>query len=329
VAPDSRGREQRESRQTPRSKHWRWIGRAAFVAFLVLVAVLIARHASRIEWGEVRSAVAAYDARTLGFAAALTTSSYLLYAAYDIAARRYVGHDVGTARVTGIALISYAFNLNLGALIGGAAFRYRLYTQAGVGGADVGRVLGFAVAANWLGYSLVAGVLFALRLVPVPSGWEVGLSGLQVIGVILLVLCAAYFLACLRWHGKVRRIRGHEVTLPTPGLAAVQFSVAAANWMVIAWIHFVLLGGRVDYPALLGATLLAAIAAAMTHIPAGIGALEAVFLALLASRVGEPSLVAALLVYRAIYYIGPLVLALAGYGAMELASKRARRPAKA
>jgi hypothetical protein len=36
----------------------------------------------------------------------------------------------------GVTFISYAFNLNLGSLVGGVAFRYRLYSRLGLGNAD-------------------------------------------------------------------------------------------------------------------------------------------------------------------------------------------------
>jgi len=306
------------------SRRWRRIGRIAFAVFLVAVAVLLVRQARSVDWGQVRASLAGYDAATLAAAAALALASYGLYACYDLAARRYAGHGVGTGRVVAIALASYAFNLNLGALIGGAGFRYRLYLQAGVGAADVGRVLGFSVTTNWLGYALVAGVLFSARAVPLPRGWELGMDGLQALGVALLLACAAYLGACVRWHGRAWRVRGHEVRLPRPGLAVLQFALAGGNWLLIAAIHWLLLRGAADYPAVVGVTLLAAVAAAITHIPAGVGALETVFLALLGGDIGKPALLGALLVYRALYYLGPLLLAVAGYLALEAAGRRAR-----
>jgi uncharacterized membrane protein YbhN (UPF0104 family) len=55
----------------------------------------------------------------------------------------------------------------------------------------------------------------------------------------------------------------------------------------------------------------------MTHIPAGLGALEAVFVVMLGSRLPQSELLAALLAYRAIYYLAPLLLAVIAYLAIE------------
>ena len=72
--------------------------------------------------------------------------------------------------------------------------------------------------------------------------------------------------------------------------------------------------------------LIAAIAGVILHIPAGLGVTEAVFIALLSHRVPEGQLLAALLTYRAIYYIAPLLLAATLYVLVEA---RARRTAAA
>jgi hypothetical protein len=84
----------------------------------------------------------------------------------------------------------------------------------------------------------------------------------------------------------------------------------------------VLLQGKVSYPTVLAVYLLAAIAGVVTYIPAGLGVLEAVFVMLLAQKVGEPQLLAALLAYRAVYYLGPLLVAAVMYLVMEMRLRR-------
>jgi uncharacterized membrane protein YbhN (UPF0104 family) len=72
----------------------------------------------------------------------------------------------------------------------------------------------------------------------------------------------------------------------------------------------VLLNHRIDYPGTLAVLLVAAVAGVIAHVPAGLGVLEGVFLALLSHRVPQGELLAALLAYRALYYLAPLALAL-------------------
>ena len=57
----------------------------------------------------------------------------------------------------------------------------------------------------------------------------------------------------------------------------------------------------------------------MLRVPAGLGVLEAVGVALLATgSLGQEEVLAALLAYRALYYFVPLVLAAVAFGMAEL-----------
>lgn len=290
---------------------------AAFLLFLAVVAVLLVRYARGVDWSAVAAAIAGYDATTLAIAALLTLLSYLVYCGYDIAARAYSGHHLSTHRVMAIGFTSYAFGLNLGALIGAAGFRYRLYSGSGLGMGTISRIVAFSVSTNWLGYILLAGVLFAAQVVVPPPGWEVGAFGLRALGWAMLVAVLAYLVACRVSHGRVFHVRGHHFRLPSLPLAALQLLLASVNWAIMAAIVFVLLRQQVAWPLVLGVLLLGAVTTALAHIPAGIGVLEVVFVALLGDAIPLSELLAALLTYRAFYYLGPLLLALGVYAAFE------------
>jgi uncharacterized membrane protein YbhN (UPF0104 family) len=294
----------------------------ALLLFLVVVAALLVRYVRSVSWRDVGRAIAGYDLATLSVAAALAALSYLLYAGYDVLARRYTGHRLPTRRVLAIAAVSYAFNLNLGALVGGAGFRYRLYSRYGLDAVTITRILAFCVSTNWLGYMALAGAAFATRSVAVPPGWHVGALMLQAIGIALLVVVAAYLAACARWRDRDWSLRGHRVELPSVRLAVAQIALAAANWTLIATIVFVLLHREVALGAVLGVMLLAAIGGAVTHVPGGLGVVELVVLTMLDQRLPRHELVAALVVYRAIYYVLPLALAGVAYGRLEASARR-------
>ena len=122
---------------------------------------------------------------------------------------------------------------------------------------------------------------------------------------------------CRLTHGRLFHVRGPPFRLPSFPLGALQLTLAATNWATMGLLLFVLMPPGLPYTDVLGALLLAAIASAVAHIPAGIGVLEAVFLALLGYRMPAPQLLAALLAYRACYYLGPLLVAIAGYAWLE------------
>ena len=64
---------------------------------------------------------------------------------------------------------------------------------------------------------------------------------------------------------------------------------------------------------MLAVLLVAAVAGVITHVPAGLGVLEAVFVALLSHQLPQGQLLGALLAYRAIYYLLPLAIATVAY----------------
>jgi uncharacterized membrane protein YbhN (UPF0104 family) len=163
----------------------------------------------------------------------------------------------------------------------------------------------------------LAGCLFAARAVPVPEGWEIGTRGLQILGFGLVAAAAGYLALCATLHDRAWKIRGHEIRLPPLRLALLQIALSAANWLTIAAILFVLLGEKVPYVSVLGVFLLAAIAGAIAHIPAGLGVIEVVFLTVLGDTLPRHDIVAALVLYRAVYYLAPLAAALALYAGFE------------
>lgn len=300
-----------------RARQWRRWRRPLGIAFALLVLGLIAWAAAHVDWPAVGGALAAMPLPTLLAALALAAASHLIYSTYDLLGRAWIRHSVPAPRVMEITFISYAFNLNLGTLIGGLAFRLRLYARAGLATGQTMRVLGLSLATNWLGYALLAGALFASGLLQPPPAWPLGAGLLRALGVALLAVVAGWLLLCARRGGRRVDVMGHELGVPRARLALLQLLLSCANWLTIAAVIAALLGGTaaasVRYVDVLGALLLAAIAGAIAHVPAGLGVIEGVFVALLTPPLGAHDVLAALLAYRAIYYLLPLGAATALY----------------
>ncbi len=298
------------------------------LGFIALVAGLLVSHARTIEWGEVIASVRRYEPATLLLAAGLAASSYLLYSCFDLLGRAYVKHQIPAAQVMLIGFTSYAFNLNLGALIGGIGFRFRLYSRFGLKRGVIARVVSLSLATNWLGYMFLAGCVFAGRALSLPENWKLGAVGLQIAGVMLLSITAAYLGACAFAKKRNWRIRGAALHLPSIRLAGLQLLVSTANWLLIASVIFVLLQGKIAFPTVLAVALLASVAGVVAHIPAGLGVIEAVFLALLGGDIPQSQMLAALLAYRGVYYLAPLAAACVTYLVLE-ASAKGSKPAAA
>lgn len=299
----------------------RWFAPAVALLFLALVGWLIADHVREIDWGEVRAALAAYRASTLAAAAALVLASHLTYASYELIGRRYLGHALSTGRVLGVGFVSYAFNLNLGSLVGGVGFRLRLYSKLGLDAAQIGRLIALSLVTNWSGWLLLAGATFALRQIALPPSFPLPAGLLQALGIAMLALPLAYAAACFFARRREWSWRGHHFALPSGRLALAQIGASSLNWALIGAVVWQLMPRELGFGTVLATQLSAAVVAVPTHVPGGLGVLEAVYVAMLGARVPTATLLAALLAFRALYYVLPLAAA-ALHLALELGARR-------
>lgn len=303
----------RAGRAPPRDRRWKRLRQLLPWLLAALVLALLAHQALSIEWQSVGAALRSLPTTRIALAAALGLLSHALYAGFDLVSRNCLGHGVGVPRTALIALTSYAFNLNFGALLGGMALRLRLYTRAGATPAVAAKVIAWSMASNWLGYGLTTGLVLALAPPLLPASWPLPAGALRGIGALLLALALGWLSLCARSRRGDLRWRGQRLPLPSLRVALLQALLSGANWLLLGAIIWLLLDGAVDYPTTLATLQLAAVAGVVTHVPAGLGVLEAVFLATLGGRVPEAQLLAALLAYRAVYYLLPLAWAVPGY----------------
>lgn len=307
------------------SLFWKRTRKVLTWLFFIAVIVLLVIYARQVNWADVWDVVVNYNRLAILGSVALVVVSYLTYGLYDLIGRAYCGHKLEKRQVMLVSFICYAFNLTLSTWVGGVAMRYRLYSRLGLDGSTITRIFSLSIATNWLGYVLVAGVVFSAGMVSVPGGWFIGAGTLRITGIALLAFVVVYLALCA--FSKKRRwtIKGQKLALPSLRMALIQFAVSSANWLVMGAIIWLLLMQKVDFPQVLGVLLISSIAGVIIHIPAGIGVLEAVFLALLR---GEPishgAIIAALLAYRVLYFIAPLLLALVLYLWLESRAKSLR-----
>jgi len=138
-------------------------------------------------------------------------------------------------------------------------------------------------------------------------------------------MVATYVWFCAYAKRRHMTVKGQKLVLPSFKFAVAQMVISSANWMAMGAIIWLLLGEDVNYFFVLGVLLVSSIAGVIVHIPAGIGVLEAVFIALLAGEhTSQGTIIAALLAYRMLYYFLPLLLALVCYLMLESRAKKLR-----
>jgi uncharacterized membrane protein YbhN (UPF0104 family) len=301
---------------------WHWTKRLLKFCFFALIAYLLFRQARSVEWDKVAGAIYQRSGPALLLAAGLAAASHFLYASFDLLGKHITGHKLPARTVMGITFVCYAFNLNLGSLIGGVAMRYRLYSRFGLDSTVITRIAATSMLTNWSGYLLLAGLAFWWRPLPLPAEWKLDSGGLRLLGMAMVAMALAYVLLCAFARQRDWFLRGHGITLPPWKLAVVQLLVSCTNWLLMSGLVYLLLQQKIDFATVVAVLLAAAIAGVITHVPAGLGVLEAVFIALLSSQLGRNELLAALILYRFLYYLAPLLLACVVYFVTEARAKK-------
>ncbi|AJF72344.1 MULTISPECIES: lysylphosphatidylglycerol synthase domain-containing protein [Raoultella] len=304
---------------------WRLAKRILSGLFFIAVAVLLVVYAQKIDWPEVWKVIRGYNRVALLGAFGLVIVSYLIYGCYDLLGRAYCGHRLAKRQVMLVSFICYAFNLTLSTWIGGIGMRYRLYSRLGLRGATITRIFSLSITTNWLGYVVLGGVVFSAGLVQLPARWYISQETLRIIGIAMLLISILYLWACAFAKRRHLTIKGQRLVLPSWRFALLQAALSCANWLVMGVIIWLLLGQEVSYFLVLGALLVSSIVGVVVHIPAGIGVLEAVFIAMLSAEpVSRGAVIAALLAYRLLYYFLPLAIATMGYLILESQAKKLR-----
>ncbi|MCE9901068.1 lysylphosphatidylglycerol synthase domain-containing protein [Raoultella terrigena] len=304
---------------------WRLTKRILSGLFFIAVAVLLVVYAQKIDWPEVWKVIRGYNRVALLGAFGLVIVSYLIYGCYDLLGRAYCGHRLAKRQVMLVSFICYAFNLTLSTWIGGIGMRYRLYSRLGLRGATITRIFSLSITTNWLGYVVLGGVVFSAGLVQLPARWYISQETLRIIGIAMLLISILYLWACAFAKRRHLTIKGQRLVLPSWRFALLQAALSCANWLVMGVIIWLLLGQEVSYFLVLGALLVSSIVGVVVHIPAGIGVLEAVFIAMLSAEpVSRGAVIAALLAYRLLYYFLPLAIATMGYLILESQAKKLR-----
>jgi uncharacterized membrane protein YbhN (UPF0104 family) len=295
----------------------RWLKRAVTAAVFTIAVFLVIREAARIEWTNVVDALRNCGFASLALAFVLGVPGQLACACFDLIGRHATGHKLPILRVMLISFTGYYCSLNLGALVGGLAFRYRLYARYRFSPTKIGQIIGLSVLTNWSGYVLIAGIVLTYQPPDLPTGWGPGTGVLRGIGLLLLILTAAYVALCAVRGGTTARWRDSELRIPTLGVAAVQYALSMTSWAVIGMVIAWLLPGDISWLTVMPIVMLSAIAGIWSHVPGGLGVTEFVFLTMLSGRIDDSELLAGLLAFRAVYYLLPFVLAIAAFAYLE------------
>ena len=240
----------------------------------------------------------------------LTFLNYLVLTANDALALVYARHPLPYRQLAFASFIGYAFSNNA-TVVGGSAARYRIYSALGLSATEITELVVFCGITVWPGFFLVAGTSFVLepQYVHLPQKLHLPVESIPIVGIICLAAVGVYMVAVIARRRNIV-IRGWQLRVPSPALAAGQIVVTATDWLLAAGVLYVLLPASMQttYYKFIGIFMLGQGLGMVSHVPGGLGVFETVLLFSLSDGGDAAALTAALLLYRLVYYILPLLL---------------------
>ncbi|HYL23819.1 MAG TPA: bifunctional lysylphosphatidylglycerol flippase/synthetase MprF [Burkholderiales bacterium] len=296
----------------------RWI---APVFFFCIALWGLHRSLREYSYADIAAAFGALTLPRLALSVAITACGYLVLAGYDILAFRYIGRrlrlrDFGLTSFMANALGNSAGNV----LVTGAAVRYWIYTSLGVSAAEITKVVIFCSVGFWLGFLLLASLVFLAAPISLPVRLGLPMATTAPLGVALLVLLGTYLALVAR--KRPLKLRQWAIALPSPTLTLGQLAVAWLDLSLMAAALYVLFpeGIEPSFGRFMCVFLVALVLSTLSQVPGGLGVFETVVLLLSPNDARAPTL-AALVAFRGLYFILPLLIATASLGLWHIRAR--------
>ncbi|MCW5317385.1 hypothetical protein GTQ43_27335 [Nostoc sp. KVJ3] len=290
------------------------------LSLLVLSVWAIANELQEYNYRDILNSLTAIPKSRLSWAIWLTALGYLVMIGYDILGFSYINRSLSWNKIALTSFISSAFSNTIGfALLTGSAIRYRFYSSWGVSAVAIAQVIAFANFTFWLGMFAVAGCLFLINPLKIPTQLHLPFATVRPIGIIFLLLVAGYLVGSI-FIKQPLIIRGQEFRFPTFKISLVQIAISGLDWILAAAVLYPLLPGNISlsYLDFLGIYLLAMFAGVVSNVPGGLGVFETVILLILSSKISAAAILGSMLAYRGVYYFLPLLVAAGLLGIYEI-----------
>jgi len=306
---------------------WHRVGVILCITIIAIASVVLYRKLQNINVSKVLTAMATVEYRDVAIAALFVTAGYFTLTFYDLFALRTIGRKDVPYRTAALAgFTSYSVGHNVGASVfTGGAVRYHIYSGWGLDAVEVAKICFIAGLTFWLGNIAVLGFGFAyhpqaasdIDLLPTWANRALGIAAITA-----LVIYVS-------WVWRIPRVIGRqtwEVRLPNGPLTLLQIAIGIIDLTCCALAMYMLVPNEpymqfIDVAVIFIAATLLGFA---SHSPGGLGVFDAAMLLALSDYDAE-GLLAALLIFRLLYYIIPFALALATLGIREAIIHLSRR----
>lgn len=298
-----------------------WIKRLMSVAVIGLVGgmmYLLFQNLSKFDYVSILETVKSYSPLSIFLAVAFTAVSYLLMGGYDWLGQAYIGKRQNLKRTFLVAFYSYVLSLNVGlSIVSSSAVRYKMYQGWGYKARDIAKLIVFASVSFWLGLVVLAGLALCATDVSFDGTYPIPDALIKPLGALMVFSGIGYVLTCRFSKGRLS-FRGREIALPGWKSGIGQIGITVADTIAAATaLYFLIPDENLSFFAFTSIFCIAFFGGLVSSTPGGIGVFETVFLLFLPTVASNNELMAALLVYRAIYFLLPLLVACTLFAVLE------------
>lgn len=273
-----------------------------------------------VDIDRVLGAIAATPVMHIVVAGLFVVCAYLTLTCYEFFALRAIGRQDLSYRLAAFAnFTAFSIGHNIGATVfSGGVIRFRIYSAYGLSVVDVTKVAFITGLTFWLGNAFVLGVTSLYDTVAVgavdqlPPAVNRGLAAALVLGI-------GIYLAWLSFAPRTFGLSGWKVVLPNVPLTLVQIGIGALDLGCSATVMYMLLPSHppIAFIHLLVIFVFATLLGFASHTPGGLGVFDATMLFAL-PQFDKGELLATLLLFRLLFYIAPLCLALVLFAGREI-----------
>ncbi|MPZ41147.1 MAG: UPF0104 family protein [Rhizobiales bacterium] len=308
------------ARAVKRRLSWETVGVALSLLIIAAACFALFKLLRGVDIGKFTDAVYATPPHAIVVAGLLVSASYFFLTFYDFFALRTIGQRHIPYRVAALTgFMSYTIGHNLGATVfTGGVVRYRIYRSWGLTVIDVAKVAFVTGLTFWLGNAVLLGIGIAYAPDIAGSINQLPSWVNRTIALAALVAIALYLLWLLPYPRIIGR-NGWTLTLPSARLTLLQIGIGITDLSLAALAMYALISvhAPVDLAQAVIAFVFSTLLGFLSHAPGSLGVFDAAMLIAL-PQVEKEQLLAALVIFRCLYFIVPFCIAIILFGLREL-----------
>ena len=283
-----------------------WLG----LFFFLLAAYMIYRQLSKYSMEELKSTILNIPCDHLVYALIASFIGYVALSTYDYLALKYIKKKLASWKWILTGFVGFSVSNNAGhAIVSGGAVRYRFYSRWGISPGDIVKMVTF----SGFTYLVACFFLIIIGYVLTPEHAFGGNDSTKMstfITMLLSVVGLCIYLWASVYYKKSLVIKGVSFKMPKLALALKQIFIGSLDIVMASLVLYSVLISfvEIDFFTFMGAFIIAQVLGVYSQVPGGLGVFELVFSNILPGQDNQAILFGALVAYRIIYYLLPLVL---------------------